>query len=319
MARKDYYEILGVSKEATQEDIKKAYRDLAKKHHPDKGGDGEKFKELGEAYEILSDPKKRTQYDNPPQQSSDGFYDMGSSFNDFADAFMFGRGRRGRPHHNDSLRVRLTIPINEAYTGTYKKITYQREVISGDVIRCNSCNGVGYVDNVINMGLGRIATTRSGCPHCQGKGTYYPTRSETMTLDIEIPKGCPEGVVIGFSGVGNEITPSKFGDMNLIINTEPIKDYSREGQDLIRDLKVPLPKLILGGDLMVDVFDSKYKINLKHGMDALQTMRLRGRGFQFQGGAGDLYIRIIPDIPFHLNDREKELLTELSKQEHFNQ
>lgn len=317
MERKDYYSILGVPKNATQADIKKAYRKLAKEHHPDRGGDAEKFKELSEANEILSDPQKKEEYDNPASHFSNNPFGMGFSFDDIAQEFMFGGGRRGRPQQMDFLRVGVKIPINEAYNGAHKKITYQREVINGEIIQCSTCKGKGYSENIINMGFGRIASSRSTCSRCKGQGTYYPKHSEPVTVDLEIPKGCPEGLVLNYNGMGNEVSPSKFGDMLLIINTEPIQNYDRNGQDLICDLMVPLPKLLLGGDLMIDIFDSKYKIQLKRGKDVLQTMRLKGRGFQYQKESGDLYIRIIPEIPAHLNDTEKHLLSELLKQEHF--
>lgn len=315
MARKDYYQILGVPKDASSEDIKKAYRGLAKKHHPDKGGDAEKFKELSEAYEILSDSNKRNQYDNPPRSFSTGDFQTDYDLNEAVNNFMYGRARQRRP--SNELRIGLNIHIEDAYTGADKKITYQRERIVGKKIMCTSCGGKGYTEIRMNIGLGRIAQQRNVCNECRGQGEYYSTKIEPITIDITIPKGCPDGLVIQYNGMGNEIEESHFTDMLLIFRTIPSDEYIRNGQDLIKDIMIPFPKLLLGGELMIDVFDAKYKIKLKKGIDALQTLRLRGKGFQFNDMIGDLYIRITPDIPFDLTDKEKELLNELLKQEHF--
>ena len=318
MERKDYYQILGVPKDASIEDIKKAYRKKALEHHPDKGGDEEKFKEVAEAHEILSDPNKKNQYDNPHMNFQPMGFETAINIDDVVDHFMFGGSRRNAKARNE-LRVGVNVGIEEAYVGDNRSITYHRNKINGDIIVCSHCNGKGYTDSVTDIGFGRMMQQRSSCGHCKGNGSYYPTITEPVTLDIQIPKGCPEGLMVQYNGMGNEIAPNQFGDLILIIKTLRSNLYARNGQDLIKEITVPFTKLILGGELTLDVFGTQYKVNLKKGADVLQTLRLRGKGFIFENMIGDLYVRITPHIPAELTNKEKELLDELSRQEHFKQ
>jgi molecular chaperone DnaJ len=317
MERKDYYQILGVPKNASTEDIKKAYRHLAKKHHPDKGGDAEKFKEVSEAYQILSDADKRSQYDNPTFQNINGVnFENGSSFDNWVEEMMFGRAQK-KQQKNPILKVGLNVTLENAYKGAEKTVTYKREIIDGDMITCQKCGGKGRFISRMDLGFGRVMQQSNVCPACGGKGNYYPTKIETKTINVVVPKGCPDGLIIQYNGFGNEISPKQYGDMILIIETVPSPDYQRDGQDLLRQVIVPFPKIIMGGELMIDVFGAKYKVNIKKGDEALHMLRLRGVGFQFEDTAGDLYIKIVPDTPLALNDTEIRLLNELLQQEHF--
>lgn len=311
MARKDYYEILGVPKDATPEQIKKAYREKAKAHHPDLGGDADEFKLINEANEHLSDPEKRKKYDSPqpefnPNTNADAI------FNEF-----FFRGRRRNPQQENILQVAIHITIQDAYNGINTSVKYTRKRIKGEKSSCAACGGVGYTEQVVDMGMGRKAVSRATCPTCMGQGVLYPVEYEEIERPISLPAGLPEGVAITFAGDGHEYEPKLFGDMYLFVRTLNSAGYSREGQHLIKDQHVPFPKLILGGELNVDIFGKKYKITLKKGGDVLQTLRLRGVGFKFNNEAGDLYVRVIPDIPTELNDKEKKLLLELMKEPHF--
>lgn len=314
MARKDYYETLGVSKDATPEQIKKAYREKAKAHHPDLGGDADIFKEINEANEHLSDPDKRSKYDNPNsgyQQASD---DADAIFNEF----FFNRGNRNRsPKQDNTLRVGIQITVQDAYNGINTSVKYTRKKITGEKSACFACGGVGYTEQIVDMGMGRKARSGATCPTCMGNGVLYPIEYEEIERPINLPSGLPEGIAITFNGDGHEYEPNKFGDMFLFVRTVDSDEYSREGQHLIKEQHVPFPKLILGGELNVDVFGKKYKITLKKGGDVLQTLRMRGVGFKFNNDAGDLYVRIVPEIPTELNDKEKKLLLELMKEPHF--
>lgn len=314
MASKNYYDILGVPKDATPEDIKKAYRDKAKECHPDLGGDPEKFKELNEANEILSDAVKRQQYDNPPSAHFGGQINPDAIFEEF-----FFRGRRSptNSHQPQILHINLAISVEDAYKGMHTTFTYQRNRIKGEITTCATCQGIGYREQTIDMGVGRMARAQSPCPVCGGNGKFYPYETEPITRTIDIPAGLPEGMAITFTGDGNETSPNVFGDMYLLLKTVEKDGFSREGQHLIKHQSVPFPKLILGGELHIDVFGKTYKVTIKKGVDALQTLRLRGVGFKFNNTAGDLYVQVIPDIPETLNDKEKKLLVELMKQDHF--
>lgn len=319
--KKDYYEVLGVPKTASDDEIKKAWRDFAKKHHPDRGGNADIFKEGQAAYEVLSDPDKKRQYDSPASNPFDGFNFNNSgrpNVHDIINDFMFGGGSPRRKPANNVLRVAFRASIEDIYKGVQTGITYNRTRIKGDVVNCASCNGQGYHDETLNMGLGRMGVSRTVCPVCGGNGKYYPSEEESITQTVIIPRGFPDNATIVFEGLGNEITPNQFGEMHLIVQTADSDEYAREGQDLIKGCRVPFTKLILGGELVIDVFGTKYKVQLKKGVDALQPMRMRGKGFQFENTqAGDLFLHVIPDVPTTLTNKEKKLLEELGKQEHF--
>jgi molecular chaperone DnaJ len=312
MARKDYYTILGVSKDATPDQIKKAYREKAKAHHPDLGGDAELFKEINEANEHLSDPEKRKKYDSPQDYHIPNDANADAIFNEF-----FSNRRTRNPHRENILQIGIRVGIKDAYHGINTSVKYTRNRIKGEKSSCAACNGVGYTERVMDMGFGRKAVSRSTCPTCMGAGSFYPVEPEEIERQVNIPAGLPEGVAVTFAGDGHEYEPKVFSDMYLIVYTEGENEYTREGQHLIKDQHIPFPKLILGGELSVDVFGKKYKITLKKGGDVLQTLRLRGVGFKFNNNAGDLYIRVIPDIPTELNDKEKKLLLDLMKEPHF--
>jgi molecular chaperone DnaJ len=314
MATENYYDILGVPRDATDSDVKKAFRKLAKEHHPDTGGDAEQFKKIGEAYAVLSDPDKRRQYDSPQPQFFQGAgIDPTSIFEDF----FFRGNRRNNPRPQNILHVTLELGIEDAYNGTTTTFTYERNRIKGAEVACAVCNGAGYTEQVMDIGMGRAMHSRSTCPVCNGSGRFFPAELERVSKTMNIPSGLPEGVAMTCPNEGHEYAPNQFGDMYLLVKTAEKNGYHREGQHLVKDLRVPFPSLIMGGDLHFDVFGKTYKVSMKKGADVLQTLRMRGLGFSFNGEAGDLYIRITPDIPEHLTSKEKKLLAELMEQEHF--
>lgn len=317
MARKNYYEILGVSKDATPAEIKKAYREKARKLHPDVGGDKEKFQELNEANENLSDPEKRRRYDSPEPEN---FYEVNGGMNPrsiFEEFFFNGHSPRRNAGQPEVLNIVLNISIQDAYKGAETSFTYNRRRIDGELTACATCGGKGSINEHIDLGYGRKAMSSTMCPTCMGRGSFYPFKEETVNRGLNIPAGLPEGVAITFQGEGNEYAPNKFGDMYLHIHTVSSDGYYREGQDLVKELRVSFPKFILGGDIEIDVFGKKYKASLKKSEEAVQTIRLRGVGFKFNEQAGDLYVHITSDVPSHLTEKEKKLLLELMDQEHF--
>lgn len=311
MERKDYYKILGVSKDATSDEIKKAYREKAKQHHPDVGGDADLFKEINEANEVLSDQKKRSSYDN---FSDSGIPDDFDVNNIFESMFFNNQRRQNQP---PVKQIRVNIGIEDAYKGLKTDIKFTRNKIVGERAQCSVCGGTGKKFIRINNGMNSGATAFSTCRACNGAGQTFPTESEVLQRHIEIPAGFPESIAIIFNGDGDEYEPKKFGDAYVIVETIDNDVYTREGQNLIKTQKIPLPKLILGGELNLDVFGKKYKVNLKKGADVFQTMRLKGVGFNFNELAGDLYLVITPDIPATLTDNEKKLLLELSNEPNF--
>lgn len=307
MESKNYYEVLGIPNNATPAEIKKAYREKAKEHHPDVGGEDESFKELNNAYSVLSDPKKRSAYDNP-QPDYPSLDDM------FAHYGFRTHSQMRRPA---ILNIQLGISIEDAYKGKETTFKYSRKKITGDEITCAACKGTGMFSQQVDMGGGQRMYHQTGCATCEGQGKYYPFELEDMTQTITVPAGLPDGSNITFKDGGNEATPKVFGDMITTIRTVPSDEYNRDGQNLIKDIKVSFPKLILGGEISVDVFGKKYKVSLKKSPEAAQVLRLRGVGFKYNNVTGDLYVRVTPDMPTELNEEEKKLLLELSNQEHF--
>lgn len=311
MAKRDYYEVLGVSKDANEDEIKKAYRKLAMQHHPDKGGDEDKFKEAAEAYEVLSDIGKREKYDNPIPE----FQNFRGGYDDILNNFMHNQQRTRQPK-KDVLKIAVKVPIKLAFTGGTIKVDYPKKMVTGELITCPTCKGKGSRTTIINMGFG-ITQQVEICMNCDGRGTYYPTKEELTSMELEVPKGCPNDAYIREPTGGNEIKPNEFGELFVIIHTVPDDEYWREGQHLFKEITVPFPKLILGGELMVNVFDNTYKIQIRKGKKSLQTMRLLSKGFDYNNNAGDLFIKITPEIPEELTDEENDLLDSLMKQEHF--
>lgn len=304
------YEILGVDKNATQDDIKKAYREKAKQHHPDVNGNEEEFKKVNNAYSILSDNAQRLKYDNPANPND---FNVFSNDDAFFHHFGFGGGQAMRVNN---MQVELDIDIEDAYKGAVSTFTYNRNKIDGSEIICSVCKGLGYIEQLIRTN-GGVIQARSACRACAGEGKSYPIKQEQLTRTITIPAGIPERTAFTFKGDGHEYEPNKFGNMILVVNSVDKDGYSRDGQNLIKSQQVPFPKLILGGDLEIDVFGKKYKVAIKKGPEALQVLRLRGIGFKLQGNSGDLFVRIIPEIPIELNQTEKDLLVNLTKEEHF--
>jgi len=232
---------------------------------------------------------------------------------------MFGGG--GRPNFHSpqvqALQVNMNILIKDIYTGVTKTFTYTRKRVKGDKITCGTCGGAGFIVQTMQVGPMGNMQMKSDCPSCHGAGKYYNTEPESITKEIEIPSGVPVNAMMSFPNEGDEYEPNQFGEMRLVIITVSNDEYTRNGQNLIKTLVVPFPKLILGGKIPVKVFGKTYKITIEKGPKALQTLRLKGLGFKFQGSVGDLYIEIRPDIPETLTSKERGVLTDLLKEPHF--
>lgn len=353
MAEKEYYKILGVSKDADINDIKKAYRKLAMDYHPDKNPGNpaaeEKFKEIGEAYTVLSDPQKRRQYDQFGQsgmRGSSGQSGFGGGFQDpfeifrevfgggFGDIFgMSGEGRRrSTVQRGSDLQVRLKLELDEIGRGVVKKIKLKK------MVGCERCGGAGAKDGTstttcpqcqgrgevayrqgffaINrtcgkcMGEGRII--EHPCPHCHGEGRVH---GET-TIDVEIPAGVAEGQYLTIRGAGNagpRNGPS--GDVIVIMEEKPHPHFQRHGDDILYEITVSFPQLALGEEIEVPTLNGKAKITIAPGTQSGKILRMRGKGVPHLNSnkVGDQLIRISVYTPVKLNEKEKELLRELSK------
>ncbi len=350
MSKRDYYEVLGVNKSAKKEEIKKAYRKLALKYHPDKNKDDknaeEKFKEASEAYHVLSDDKRKASYDQFGHaafqggggQGGFGNFDFSSSFSDifedvFGDVgdFGFGSGRsRRRSNRGSDLRYDVSIDLNDAFTGTEKKINYSTykkcKTCSGSGAKpgskpsaCTYCGGQGKVRS--SQGFFTIQQT---CPQCSGEGEKItnPCNScsgvgktqSNESVSVKIPKGVDDGTRIRLAGkgeAGNKGGGS--GDLYLFISVEPHSIFKRSEENLYYELPISITDAALGTTVEVPSIDGgKTKIKIPSGTQSGKQLRLRGKGMPIlrRNMSGDLYIRIITEVPTSLTKRQKELLSE---------
>jgi len=347
--KRDYYEVLGVPKNASDEDIKKAYRKHAMKHHPDRNqGDAakkaeERFKECKEAYEMLSDPQKRAAYDqfghagvDPNMGRSDGFSGgFAEAFGDiFGDIFGGVGGRRGgqQVYRGADLSYAMEITLEEAAQGKETQIripSYDTcETCHGSGARpgtspkvCTTCNGAGTVH--MRQGFFSIQQT---CPHCHGSGKIIPEPcptcsgqgriKRTKTLEVKIPGGINEGMRIRSSGNG-EPGPNGGppGDLYIEIRIKPHEIFERDGDDLHCTVPVPMTSAALGATIEVPTLGGKAEIELPEGTQHGKTFRLRGKGIKGVRSSypGDLYCHVSVETPIKLTEHQKKLMRELDE------
>ena len=351
MSKRDYYEVLGVNKSAKKEEIKKAYRKLALKFHPDKNkGDKaaeEKFKEASEAYHVLSDEKRKANYDQfghaafqSGRQGGFGNFDFSSSFSDiFEDVFGdfgdfgFGGARSGRSrtiNRGSDLRYDISIELNDAFSGTEKKISYTTykkcKTCSGSGAKpgskptsCSYCNGQGKVRS--SQGFFTIQQT---CPECSGEGEKISNPCSSCTgigktqsnesVSVKIPKGVDDGTRIRLAGKGEAGTKGgSNGDLYLFISVEPHNIFKRSEENLYYELPISIADAALGTTVEVPSIDGgKTKIKIPSGTQSGKQLRLRGKGMPIlrRNIIGDLYIRIVTEVPTSLTKKQKELLVE---------
>mmetsp|Transcript_23397 Transcript_23397/g.53697 ORF Transcript_23397/g.53697 Transcript_23397/m.53697 type:complete len:286 (+) Transcript_23397:205-1062(+) len=242
------YETLEVEKDATQKEIKKAYFRLSKTHHPDKGGDEHKFKEISAAYEILSDPEKRKAYD---QYGLEGIDDEGGAAARGEDLFsMFfggGRGsRRAGPRKGPSVNHPIKVSLEDLYNGKTVKLAVNRKVIVGDSKICEKCGGQGVVMEVRQIGPGMITQMQRSCPQCDGQGNTAKTKSERKVLEVHIEKGMKHNQKVQFRGMADEVPGMEPGDVNFIVQEKDHELFKRKGADLLVTKDISLNQALCG-------------------------------------------------------------------------
>tara|TARA_Y100001937_G_scaffold53375_2_gene73614 strand:+ start:3108 stop:4055 length:948 start_codon:yes stop_codon:yes gene_type:complete len=314
---KNYYEILGVSKDATAEEIKKSYRKLSLKYHPDKNPEGEdKFKEVAEAYSVLSDESKKHQYDN----RGSGFSSFEDLFNNGSNPFdMFGdffnKGNQRRQRRGTDIRITLTIPLKDCYLGSSKEVSFNRNVTNNQ--QCPQCKGAGVIQRMASNGMfNQIMNVQ--CSACRGNGFINGGNFKSETIKFEIPKGIDDGQQMKMRGKGNGIWGGIDGDLVINLKIIPDPNFERRGPTLIYNSKVSLVDLILGCEMVVPHFDGPVKLQVPELTDFKKPLKLKEKGFLDERGfKGDLYVYLTPHIPNTITDKEKELLTKLKEESNF--
>lgn len=348
--KRDFYEVLGVAKNATDAEIKKAYRKLALKYHPDKNPDDQeaeaKFKEAAEAYEVLSNQEKRAHYDrfgHAGMGGASGFgggMNMDDIFSQFGDIFggafggSFGGARSGggqRRARGTNLRVKMKLTLDEIANGVKKKIKVNKLVNADGVTykTCSTCNGTGRIMRVTQTFLGAMQT-QTTCNVCHGAGKMIdkkPSDADAQGLkrqeeviEIEIPAGVEEGMQLSVTGKGNagpfDGVP---GDLIVVIEEIPHETLRRDGEHLHFDAYVNFVDAVLGESIEIPTISGKAKIKVDPGTQSGKTLRLKGKGLpNIQGyGSGDLFVHINVWTPKKVSKEEKEILEKLRTSENF--
>ena len=353
--KRDYYEVLGVDKSADDSAIKKAYRSLAKKYHPDMNpGDKEaeaKFKEVNEAYDVLSDPDKKSKYDQYGHAAFDpasgmggggfgGFGDFGFDINDIFSSFfgggMGGSSRRNGPIRGDNITVRLTLTFEEAVFGCKKEITYQKVQKCGECggsgaekgtspKTCPTCNGSGQVRVQQRTPFG-IMQSQKSCDACHGtgkiiekkcagcKGTGFTRVSKK--LEVNIPAGIDDGQQVSLKYQGSDgMNGGSSGDLNIIINTRPHPIFERDGYDIYCEIPITYAEATLGAEIDIPTLEGQQKFTIPEGTQTGTVFTLRGKGITRINSKmrGNLYITVVVEVPKNLTGEQKKLLEQFAQ------
>jgi len=321
MTKRDYYEILDVPRNASEAEIKKAYRQMAIKFHPDKNPNNkeaeEKFKEAAEAYEVLSNPEKRSRYDQFGHSGlgnqggfSGGGMSMDDIFSNFGDIFGsafggafggFGGGRgeqRRRVNRGTNLRVKVSLSLEDIAKGVHKKLKISKYVPcqtcsgsgarNGSYTTCSTCRGTGQVTRVTNTFLGQMQTS-STCPHCGGEGRTINDKCTTChgdgivkgeeVVEVDIPAGVTEGMSLSMSGKGNAAARGGIpGDLHILIEEQPHAQLQRDGTNLLYEHYISFPEAAMGTSIEIPTLEGKARVKLEPGTQGGKVLRLRGKG-----------------------------------------
>lgn len=348
MAKKDYYEVLGVQKSASKDEVKKAFHKLAHKYHPDKaGGDSERFKEVSEAYSVLSDDKKRAEYDSYGQtfggNGAPGGWDF-SGFNqgfgegfgvDLGDIFgdFFGGGNRTKRGRDISIDLELTF--HESIFGVTRKVLMakmvQCETCHGNGAKpgvgfttCTTCGGKGAIHNTMSSPFGSFSTNvpckpcrgtgqipKEKCATCKGEGVYRKQEE----IEIAVPAGIEGGEMIRLTGAGEAIAGGPSGDLYVKVHVRTDSRFKKDGPNLITDLSVKLSDALLGAEYGVETLEGKLTIGIPAGISHGELLRVKGKGVPMgKNKRGDLFVRIKIQLPNKLSREARKLVEKLKEE-----
>ncbi|GAB4450861.1 MAG: molecular chaperone DnaJ [Anaerolineales bacterium] len=348
MSNRDYYDVLGVGRNASEDEIKAAFRKLARQYHPDvnkEPGAEEKFKEINEAYGVLSDREKRARYDRFGREglgNMGGFHDytvdFGDLFEELFGSFGFSTGRSSRrsPRRGRDLQMQVNLTFEEAVFGVEKEIEFQREEVcsrcngSGaepgtSPVRCSTCNGQGEVRQVRQTFLGQMVQTTT-CPSCNGRGEIISTpcktcrggglERKTVTKKVQIPAGVDRGTQIRLAGEGG---PGVYGGPNgnlfLILEVAPHKFFKRRENDIILNIDINVAQATLGAEVEVPTLDGVEKLRIPPGTQPGKVFTLKGKGVPYlrRKDRGDQLVIVNVEVPTKLNKEQRELFEKLAK------
>ncbi len=350
---KDYYGILGVSKGASEDEIKKAFRKLAHKYHPDKrGGDEQKFKEVSEAYSVLSDKKKRAEYDaygrtftsgtHGAEYDFSGFQDFARGFRsenadfDFGDVFneFFGGRAQPRERRGRDISIDVEVPFKESIFGTERRVLLNKlqqcETCSGSgaepgkgVETCGTCSGNGMVRETRQSFLGAFSSTRE-CPRCSGRGTVPKQACHTCKgqgvrrgeeeIKLSIPSGINNGEMIRMPRRGEAISGGAAGDLYIKVHVKPDARFSREGSNLVTTLSVKLTDALLGSTYDLETLDGTIALKIPTGVSHGEVLRVRGRGVPERNTRGDLLVKLLVPLPQKLSRKARTAIEQLREE-----
>jgi molecular chaperone DnaJ len=344
----NYYDILGVDKNSSQDDIKKAYRKKAIEHHPDKGGDEARFREAAEAYETLSDDQKRREYDmfgqRPNGGNSGGFrghgFDMDDIFSRFGDMFggnPFGNfSQKPQSRRGNDLRVQLQVTLEEVFRGTNKKVKYKRNVqcdscrgMGGtDERGCSGCSGFGRKNVTQQTPFGTISQTMI-CNQCGGSGREvknkcgtcngHGTQQKEEIIDINIPRGVISGMALNLQGQGNHIRGGQPGDLHVLIEEIPHAKFRRESSDIHCEEWITISDAVLGGQFELETLQGHQSVAILPGTESGKVVKISGKGLPTLAGngqivgVGNLYIKLNIKIPKLLDEEQTKIFESLRK------
>jgi len=349
MEKRDYYEVLGLTKSASKDDIKKAYRKLSKQYHPDlnkEPGADEKFKEIAEAYEVLSDDQKKARYDQFGHEDPNAGFGGGGfggggfgGFEDIFSSFFGGGGRRqdpNAPRKGDDLQYRMNIKFEEAIFGKETEIEIPKDetcdTCHGSGAKpgtkpetCSTCNGAGQVNQAVDTPFGRMMNRRT-CSTCHGTGKIIKEKCSTChgegkvqkrkKIKVTIPAGVDDGQQIRVTGQGEPgINGGPAGDLYIMFRVQGHNEFERDGDDIYYELKLTFPQAALGDEIEVPTVHGKVKLRIPAGTQSGAQFRLKDKGVKnVHGyGTGNQYVTVKVVTPEKLTERQKQLLREFAE------